>query len=38
MNLFNIGGEGQLYLGAICSLGIAIWIGPDHWTGDDDLR
>ena len=33
MNLFNIGGEGQLYLGALCSLGIAIWIGPDHWTG-----
>lgn len=33
MNLFNIGGEGQLYLGAVCSLGIAIWIGPDQWTG-----
>jgi simple sugar transport system permease protein len=32
MNLFNIGGEGQLYLGALCALGIAIWIGPDHWT------
>jgi general nucleoside transport system permease protein len=33
MNLFNIGGEGQLYLGAICSLGIAIWIGPEQWNG-----
>jgi simple sugar transport system permease protein len=28
MNLFNIGAEGQLYLGAVCSLGIAIWLGP----------
>jgi len=33
MNLFNIGGEGQLYLGAITALGIAIWIGPGHWNG-----
>lgn len=32
MNLFNIGGEGQLYLGAITALGIVIWIGPDHST------
>jgi simple sugar transport system permease protein len=30
MQLFNIGAEGQLYLGALCSLGIAIWIGPSH--------
>ncbi len=29
MQLFNIGAEGQLYLGAICGLGIAIWLGPD---------
>jgi ABC-type uncharacterized transport system permease subunit len=28
MQLFNIGAEGQLYLGALCSLGIAIWLGP----------
>ena len=28
MNLFNIGAEGQLYLGAICATGIAIWLGP----------
>jgi simple sugar transport system permease protein len=32
MQLFNIGAEGQLYLGAVCSLGIAIWLGPDHPT------
>ena len=32
MQLFNIGAEGQLYLGALCSLGIAIWLGPDHST------
>ncbi len=32
MQLFNIGGEGQLYLGAICSLGIAIWLGPGRPT------
>ena len=37
MNLFNIGAEGQLYLGALCSLGIAIWLGPDP-DGHDDLR
>ena len=38
MNLFNIGAEGQLYLGAICALGIAIWLGPRHATAVDDLR
>jgi simple sugar transport system permease protein len=32
MQLFNIGAEGQLYLGAVCSLGIAIWLGPHHPT------
>jgi simple sugar transport system permease protein len=32
MNLFNIGAEGQLYLGAVCSLGIAIWLGPGVGT------
>src|SRR5262245_22775798 len=32
MNLFNIGAEGQLYLGALCSLGIAIWLGPGVGT------
>jgi simple sugar transport system permease protein len=28
MQLFNIGGEGQLYLGAIGAAGVAIWLGP----------
>jgi len=27
MNLFNIGGEGQLYLGAIGGIGAALWLG-----------
>jgi len=27
MNLFNIGGEGQFYLGAIAGIGIALWLG-----------
>ncbi|HZO61786.1 MAG TPA: ABC transporter permease [Gaiellaceae bacterium] len=30
MQLFNIGAEGQLYLGALCGLGVAAWIGPHH--------
>jgi general nucleoside transport system permease protein len=30
MQLFNIGAEGQLYLGALTASGIAIWLGPDH--------
>jgi ABC-type uncharacterized transport system permease subunit len=30
MNLFNIGGEGQLYIGAITASGAAIWLGPGH--------
>jgi simple sugar transport system permease protein len=30
MQLFNIGAEGQLYIGAICASGIAIWLGPHH--------
>jgi ABC-type uncharacterized transport system permease subunit len=30
MQLWNIGAEGQLYLGAVCALGIAIWLGPDQ--------
>jgi simple sugar transport system permease protein len=30
MQLFNIGAEGQLYIGAICAAGGAIWLGPDH--------
>jgi ABC-type uncharacterized transport system permease subunit len=30
MQLFNIGAEGQLYLGALGASGIAIWVGPDH--------
>jgi len=32
MQLFNIGAEGQLYLGAIGGAGIAIWLGPHHAT------
>jgi general nucleoside transport system permease protein len=28
MNLFNIGGEGQLYIGAITGSGAAFWLGP----------
>ncbi len=32
MQLFNIGGEGQLYLGAIGGAGAAIWLGPHHST------
>jgi ABC-type uncharacterized transport system permease subunit len=28
MQLFNIGAEGQLYIGAICASGAAIWLGP----------
>src|SRR5439155_11958504 len=32
MQLFNIGAEGQLYLGAIGAAGIAIWLGPHHST------
>jgi general nucleoside transport system permease protein len=27
MNLFNIGGEGQFYLGAIGGIGAALWVG-----------
>jgi ABC-type uncharacterized transport system permease subunit len=27
MQLFNIGGEGQFYLGAIAGIGIALWLG-----------
>jgi simple sugar transport system permease protein len=30
MQLFNIGAEGQLYLGAIGAAGAAIWLGPHH--------
>jgi simple sugar transport system permease protein len=30
MQLFNIGAEGQLYLGAITGSGIAFWLGPHH--------
>jgi general nucleoside transport system permease protein len=30
MQLFNIGAEGQLYIGAICAAGAAIWLGPDR--------
>ena len=30
MQLFNIGAEGQLYLGALCASGAAIWLGPHH--------
>jgi simple sugar transport system permease protein len=32
MQLFNIGAEGQLYLGAIGGAGAAIWLGPHHAT------
>ncbi len=32
MQLYNIGAEGQLYLGAIGAAGVAIWIGPGHTT------
>ncbi|MSO58328.1 MAG: ABC transporter permease [Thermoleophilia bacterium] len=28
MKLFNIGAEGQLYLGAVGAAGVAIWLGP----------
>src|SRR5207244_3320569 len=30
MQLFNIGAEGQLYLGAVGAAGAAIWYGPHH--------
>ena len=30
MQLFNIGAEGQLYIGALCASGAAIWLGPEH--------
>ena len=30
MKLYNIGAEGQLYIGAICGAGAAIWLGPHH--------
>jgi simple sugar transport system permease protein len=30
MQLFNIGAEGQLYIGALCASGAAIWFGPHH--------
>ncbi len=30
MRLYNIGAEGQLYIGAICGAGAAIWLGPHH--------
>ncbi len=30
MNLFNIGAEGQLYIGAITGSGVAFWLGPHH--------
>ena len=30
MQLFNIGAEGQLYIGALCASGAAIWLGPHH--------
>ena len=33
MKLYNIGGEGQLYLGALCASGVAIWLGPGHPIG-----
>jgi general nucleoside transport system permease protein len=32
MQLFNIGAEGQLYLGAVGAAGVAIWLGPHHST------
>jgi general nucleoside transport system permease protein len=32
MQLYNIGGEGQLYLGAIAGVGIALYLG-DHGVG-----
>jgi ABC-type uncharacterized transport system permease subunit len=32
MQLFNIGAEGQLYLGAVGAAGAAIWLGPHHST------
>jgi general nucleoside transport system permease protein len=32
MQLFNIGAEGQLYLGALTGSGIAFWLGPHHAT------
>ena len=30
MQLFNIGAEGQLSIGAISAAGIGIWLGPEH--------
>jgi general nucleoside transport system permease protein len=30
MGLFNIGGEGQLYAGAIAAAAVAIWLGASH--------
>src|SRR5207237_10784135 len=32
MQVFTIGAEGQLYLGALCGAGAAIWRGPHHAT------
>ena len=32
MQLFNIGGEGQFYLGAIAAVGIALWLGDQGVT------
>ncbi len=32
MKLYNIGAEGQLYIGAICGAGAAIWLGPHTST------
>ncbi len=32
MKLWNIGAEGQLYLGALTASGIAIWLGPGRPT------
>jgi simple sugar transport system permease protein len=38
MQLFNIGAEGQLYIGAISSAGLAIWLGPAPLDGSHDRR
>jgi general nucleoside transport system permease protein len=33
LQVFNIGGEGQLYIGAICAAGVALWLGNDLPSG-----
>ncbi len=36
--LYNIGGEGQLYVGAIAAAGVALWLGEGTSPAADDRR